>query len=143
MDRLTLRFHFAFGRLINQLGDRHCSNPADHYGRADWASAETKAGRALRDRYVRASNYLLARARRQRAAQEANERLDRLAGIPSSAEGKNHVHACRPGHPLGRGNAWKWRTAFATVTSRQSFLNSADRADLDWLRQRADEERGA
>lgn len=72
---------------------------------------------------------------------EANERLDRLAAIPSSAEGKNHVHACRYGHPLGRDNQFKWRTAYATVASRADFGNQPDRKDLDWLRAQADAER--
>lgn len=71
---------------------------------------------------------------------ETNERLDRLAGVPRSAEGKNHVHACRPGHPLGRDNGWKWATALATVNSHRGFDNRPEPADLQWLERKADEE---
>lgn len=72
---------------------------------------------------------------------EASERLDRLAAVPPSAEGKNHVHACRDGHPLGRDNKWKWRTAYQTVAYHSGFGNQPERADLDWLRAQADRER--
>lgn len=75
--------------------------------------------------------------------QEINERLDRLAGIPRSAEGKNHVHACRPDHPLGRNNDFKWRTALATVNSHSGFSNRPEQGDLRWLEERADAERNS
>lgn len=47
---------------------------------------------------------------------ELNERLDLVAAEIRSADGRNAIHACRPGHPLGLSNPYKWRNAhFATV----------------------------
>lgn len=63
------------------------------------------------------------------------EILNRIAGKITKPDVLNAIHACRPDHPLGRGNDFKWRNAHALV-SQQNFAGiSPD--DLDWLRKQA------
>jgi hypothetical protein len=59
---------------------------------------------------------------------EINRRLDRIAQNITSAEVLNAVHACRPGHPLGRNNEMRWLNA-ATMCCR--YVSSRD---IEWLR---------
>lgn len=63
------------------------------------------------------------------------ERLDRLAAIMPTAEMTNAIHACREGHPLGRGNPYKWRNALFMIEGR--YLPGLDHTDAAWLRRKA------
>lgn len=67
---------------------------------------------------------------------ELNFRLDGIAVDMTRAEAINAVHACRPNHPLGRNNPYKWRNAAASV-----FRSDVSGKDRDWLNKMADQER--
>lgn len=72
---------------------------------------------------------------------EIDQRLDSIAAHIKSAECLNAIHACRPGHPLGRDNPFKWRNANAMVRAQDYFVKvDIDRNALKWLQERADEE---
>ncbi len=67
------------------------------------------------------------------------ERLNALCANTTRANVLNALHACRPNHPLGRGNAYKWRNAYSLVQQKQvDFLT----ADIDWLHDKALDESG-
>lgn len=70
-------------------------------------------------------------------ARDINERLDRISLELTSAEALNTLHACRPGHPLGRGNDWRWRNLSFLVALRRDQVRSVDRI---WLSQMAEAE---
>jgi len=65
------------------------------------------------------------------------EHIDALCKHTMSPTVLNALHACRDGHPLGRDNPWKWRTALALVQQHTiEFLS----ADTGWLERMADKE---
>lgn len=67
------------------------------------------------------------------------ERLDALCACTSKPTVLNALHACRDGHPLGRGNAYKWRNAWSLVASQTvDFLG----VNTDWLHDKALDEAG-
>ncbi len=63
------------------------------------------------------------------------EILNRIASKITKPDVLNAIHTCRPGHPLGRDNDWKWRNAHAMV-GQQNFTGIAFE-DLEWLRKQA------
>jgi hypothetical protein len=72
---------------------------------------------------------------------ESDGRLDAICQeLGRSNSGTlNALHACREGHPLGRGNIWKWRNANCLVRQHVNYpFLSFDQ--LDWLSQMAHEE---
>lgn len=66
-------------------------------------------------------------------------RLDMIASKIKRAETLNAIHACRPDHPMGRGNSYKWRNAYAMVVQLPSFQTPAHRL-VEWLREKAEQE---
>lgn len=65
--------------------------------------------------------------------------LDTLCQHTTKPHVLNALHACRTNHPLGRGNDYKWRNAYALVRQNTTdFLH----ADLRQLAQRANTEQG-
>jgi hypothetical protein len=66
---------------------------------------------------------------------ETNCRLDGIALAMTRADAINAIHACRPNHPLGRNNPYKWRNAAMAV-----FRSDVSSKDRDWLKKMADAE---
>jgi hypothetical protein len=62
------------------------------------------------------------------------QRLNALCACTTDATILNALHACRPGHPLGRDNAWKWRNAWTLVKQRPLAF---EWPDLEWLERQA------
>ena len=67
------------------------------------------------------------------------EHINWLCKFTLRANTLNALHACRPDHPLGRGNAHKWRNAMALVTQRGIDFIGAEHS-IRWLEGRAREE---
>lgn len=66
-----------------------------------------------------------------------NTEINRLCGKTTKPDVLNALHACRDGHPLGRGNDYKWRTAYALVRqTSMDFLTT----DVSWLEKQAQAE---
>lgn len=74
---------------------------------------------------------------------EPNEMLNDLCRVSAKAETKNAFHACRESHPLGRGNAWKWRNAYALACQDNGTRLAADCRTMDWLKAQARSEADA
>lgn len=64
---------------------------------------------------------------------ELNERLDKIAKGMRTAEATNAVHACRPGHPLGKGEEFPFLNAWFFAARH---LGIAD-PDTEWLHKMA------
>lgn len=69
---------------------------------------------------------------------ETNERLDGICQNISRVGVLNALHACRPGHPLNKGNNRCWQNAFAMVAQMGGY--DIDRSDIDWLERKAQSE---
>jgi hypothetical protein len=70
---------------------------------------------------------------------EINERIDQIQQEADriSAEARNTLHACRPGHPLGRGQD---RTdLFRNAAFTLSMRSSVSSAHVQWLNKMANE----
>lgn len=63
--------------------------------------------------------------------------IDTICQMTTRPETLNAFHACRDGHPLGRGNNWKWRNA-ASMAFLNRDISMTARA---WLETKATEER--
>jgi len=68
---------------------------------------------------------------------DINEHLDGIAGKMDSTGNLNVLHACRPGHPLGRGNDWRWRNLYLVTDLIRVPLSPTQRV---WLKAMADAE---
>jgi hypothetical protein len=64
--------------------------------------------------------------------------LDRICEHITQPETLNALHACREGHPLGEGNAYKWRNAAAMVAMTPYFETKIQA--YQWLADKAIEE---
>ena len=68
------------------------------------------------------------------------QKIDDLCSRTLNPAVLNALHACRPEHPLGRDNKWKWRNAYSLVAQHTiTFLH----VDTDWLKQKALQETSA
>lgn len=66
-----------------------------------------------------------------------DQRLNDLCSRTRNPAALNVLHACRPDHPLGRGDPRKWRTAWGMVQQNTiPFLG----ADVEWLKRKAEAE---
>lgn len=69
---------------------------------------------------------------------EITEHLNNICRNITRANTLNALHACRPDHPLNKGNNWCWRDASALVKQLDwTTRSSIDHADLDWLERMA------
>lgn len=65
------------------------------------------------------------------------EKIDDLCQRTTKPDVLNALHACREGHPAGRGNVWKWRNAYSLVAQNtMDFLG----ADTRWIHDAAKRE---
>lgn len=60
--------------------------------------------------------------------------LDKICALVTGAEALNALHACRPNHPLGRGQRAPYRNAAFTIAGRLGIPPSA----VEWLNKQAD-----
>lgn len=74
---------------------------------------------------------------------DMNERLDGIAlALPRRPSLLNAVHACRPNHPLGRGDAYKWRNLLWAIAQADATSVGRGVAERDrrWAKAQADAE---
>ena len=70
---------------------------------------------------------------------EINFQIDHLTGTITRTETLNALHACRPDHPLGRDNPFKWRNADALV-QQLDWDQLPPVRHRDWLKSQAEAE---
>ena len=59
--------------------------------------------------------------------------IDAICKMTTRPQTLNALHACRDGHPLGRGNNYKWRNAHAMACQNRDINSAA----IDWLEKKA------
>lgn len=65
---------------------------------------------------------------------EINAALDKITPHIKSAEGKNYIHACRPGHPLN--NPHQWQNAWQYIERNRWELEPGEFFALEELLER-------